>query len=103
MRKIEENMLAAIDARANWKQANTEVVIDGLDTLVYLHGNQIACIGRLSGRVGLSSAGWETVTTKSRLNAIANHFNVMGVYQRKGVWYFEDGQPFSDWQTQVAA
>ena len=44
MRKIEQQMCAAIQADKNWKSGNTEVVTnDGVST-VYLHGNKIAMV-----------------------------------------------------------
>ena len=42
MRKIEQQMLAAIKAGRNWESGNTRVEKDGPFMLVYLHGNLIA-------------------------------------------------------------
>ena len=44
MRKIEQQMCAAIKADKNWSSGNTQVVTnDGVST-VYLHGNKIAMV-----------------------------------------------------------
>ena len=99
MRKIELEMQRAIDSikagnREQWSKGNTRVERDGVDIKIYLHGHLIAHYGCLSGLVWMRDAGWQTVTTKSRLNAVADHFNVMGVYQKAWAWYFTDGSDF---------
>ena len=79
MRKIEEQMNMAIRSRKNWAGSNTTVRCykkDGITTEidVLLHGNCIAWFDTASNDFNISSAGWETVTTKSRLNAILEEF-----------------------------
>ena len=86
MRKIEREMASAIQAGRSWKSGNTRVDVQDGSTVVSLHGNEIA---RKTGSVlRLSSCGWRTVTTKSRINAVlrALDFNG-GVYQTKKVWH----------------
>jgi len=66
-------MLAAILAGKDWRGSNTTVLQMGdrdstYEARVFLHGNHIATIGPHSVRVSL--AGWNTPTTRSRLNAI---------------------------------
>ncbi len=70
MRKIEQRMNAAIIGKIDWKQDNTEVIYySGIDASdVYLHGNLIARVG--SHSIELFDGGWQSNTTKSRLNAI---------------------------------
>jgi hypothetical protein len=87
MRKIESEMNAAIRGRRNWSKANTSVVInDSNDALVYLHGNFIAKISQYA--VNLFDGGWQSVTTKSRLNAILDEFHYgSSVYQRNWNWF----------------
>ena len=87
MRKIESLMNAAIAAGKNWKQDNTAVVeADGL-SIVLLYGNKIAEVGDTFLR--LFDGGWQTVTTKSRLNAILQVHGVAGehIFQKKGEWF----------------
>jgi len=79
MRKIEEQMNMAIRSRKNWSGSNTTVQCfkeNGVTTEVnvLLHGNCIAWFDTASNDFNISSAGWETVTTKSRLNAILEEF-----------------------------
>ena len=101
MRKIEAQMNAAIAGRRNWSKDNTRVEGDkNGDTYVYLHGHNIARIAN-NGDMQLSSCGWETVTTKSRLNAILDCFvHNVGIFQKDWIWYISgrDGlfEPFYD-------
>ena len=69
MRQIEKEMLRAVEKRANWHNANTETRIVGGVLHVTLHGN---CIARFfeNGEKYFTLAGWNTPTTRSRLNAL---------------------------------
>lgn len=71
MRKIEQAMCAAIKARKNWRQNNTEVVVSdgGSKVAVYLHGNKIY-MESAEGWAWFSLCGWNTPTTRSRLSAL---------------------------------
>ena len=74
MRKIEEQMNMAIRARKSWAGSNTTVRAYNDSVDVYLHGHCIAWLDVIENVWTLSSCGWETVTTKSRLNAIMHEF-----------------------------
>ena len=95
MRKIESEMQAAIVERRNWSKSNTSVSVDSQgNTFVTLHGNLIASISNF-GDIKLSSCGWQTVTTKSRLNAILDTFlSGIGVFQKQFEWYIGDDEFF---------
>ena len=87
MRKIEQQMNNAIAAQKDWKNANTEVLnVDGV-SYVYLHGNKIAEVGE--GFVTLYDGGWQSVTTKSRLNAVLSENGLPGegVFQKNYKWF----------------
>jgi hypothetical protein len=81
MRKIEQQMLAAIKSGKNWKSRNTEVRHNECpmtwQTHVYLHGNLIAKLSP-AGKWEISLAGWNTATTRSRLTAIIREFSRVG-------------------------
>ena len=68
MRKIESQMNAAISNGKNWSSANTSVTHTDDVAEVRLHGNLIAEIG--DNFIRLFDGGWQSNTTKSRLNAI---------------------------------
>ena len=93
MRKIEQQMIQAVANNKSWTNANTSVTYcpETDESRVYLHGNHIATVG--DNFLQVFDGGWQTVTTKSRLNALINRFcNAVtdGVYQRKHVWYLTD-------------
>lgn len=87
MRKIEHQMVAAIKAGKDFKLANTEVIACSNVTDVFLHGNLIARLGETW--IELFDGGWQSQTTKSRLNSILRAFGLPseGVFQKKGEWF----------------
>ena len=97
MRKIERLMNDAISASRDWGQANTRVeMIDGV-SVVFLHGNKIAEVG--DDFVRVFDGGWQSNTTKSRLNAIINEFcNAFtdGIFQKDFAWYVRDNKVTHD-------
>ena len=88
MRLIEKNMNQAIrNRKEHWQSANTSVesfycsVSDRVGSIVKLHGNKIAEV--YANSIVLFDGGWQTVTTKSRLNALLDEFATgTGVIQR---------------------
>ena len=87
MRKIERQMNQAIRERRNWSGSNTMVMVDHNDKArVYLHGNLIAEV--CNDFVAIFDGGWQTVTTKSRLNALLDEFRPhVGVVQKNFDWF----------------
>ena len=89
MRKIESQMIAAVRENRNWSSGNTSVTID-VETntsSVYLHGNLIATV--TDNDMTIYDGGWQSVTTKSRLNALCSAFAYAGegVFQQDWKWY----------------
>lgn len=68
MKTIERAMCKAAKAHKNWRSGNTCVVADEESVRVYLHGNLIYEENG-NGRA-FTLAGWNTPTTRSRLNAL---------------------------------
>ena len=93
MRKIEQSMNTAIRNRINWSGGNTAVIVDSENAdlvEVFLHGNRIAQI--CSEFVAIFDGGWQSNTTKSRLNALCNEFRPQaGVFQKDWTWYIRHG------------
>ena len=88
MRKIESQMVAAINANKNWCSGNTMVKTDDANiSRVFLHGNHIATIDDDS--MVIYDGGWQSNTTKSRLNALCDAFCCTGegVFQKDFTWY----------------
>ena len=91
MRKIERQMLHAINCPGKrWSNNNTSVrwSDDQSFVEVLLHGHIIASINWNTRAMSLSDCGWQTTTTKSRLNALLSGL-VPGasIYQRDFTWY----------------
>ena len=97
MRKIERQMNAAITAKVDWKCDNTEVHFRDGVSFVFLHGNMIAQVG--DNFLRLFDGGWQTTTTKSRLNAILQVHGLPGecVFQKNWTWFLR-----SKWGTEFS-
>ena len=89
MRKIEREMNAAICENRDWQKDNTSVTFDPEtnESKVYLYGNHIATIG--DDFVQIFDGGYQSVTTKSRLNAILSEHGIKGecVIQKNFNWF----------------
>jgi hypothetical protein len=89
MRKIEQQMIQAIKSETNWKSGNTSVHYSeeyGTST-VYLHDSLIAIVS--DNDMEIFDGGYQTTTTKSRLNALCTEFCIdgEGVFQKDFAWY----------------
>ena len=90
MRKIEQQMNRAIANRTDWSSSNTRVEFNDSTNCssVFLHGHNIATFDHNLKAVKVSSCGWQTVTTKSRLNAILSEVKYgCSVFQKQWNWY----------------
>jgi len=84
-------MNQAISASKDWRSANTEVINEDGVSIVKLHGNKIAEVGDTWLR--LFDGGWQSVTTKSRLNAILRvHGNGEGIFQKNFAWFMSTAE-----------
>jgi len=94
MRKIEQQIITAIQNNQDLKVANSQVVTYTDCSDVYLHGNLIARIGETW--IELFDGGWQSHTTKSRLNALLQTFGMPGeyVFQKNFQWFVQyNGSP----------
>ena len=92
MRKIEQQMNSALLRKTNLAGSNTTVSYNELTNCssVYLHGHQIATLDHHTNALKLSSCGWQTVTTKSRLNALLSEFKYgCTLFQKQFDWYLK--------------
>ena len=88
-RKIEIQMNAAVQSGKDFTKANTSVHHHNGVAVVRLHGNKIAEVG--DDFITLFDGGWQSVTTKSRLNALMNEFCSPGeyVFQKAFQWFIK--------------
>ena len=93
MRKVEKQMNFALSNKGNWGGGNTSVFFYPEENVsdVRLHGNLIAWYDHTKQSLGISSCGYETNTTKSRLNALLHEtFTGNKVVQKDFTWYVQD-------------
>lgn len=79
-RKVSSEAAAALLEMRDYGNGNTTVSVtkcsDGLEyATMFLHGNRIATYNKAADILELSYAGWQTLTTRDRLNAITEAYN----------------------------
>ncbi len=93
MRLIERQMISAIKDNKTFCKDNTSVTYNHQTktSSVYLHSNLIATVG--DNYLEIFDGGWQTNTTKSRLNALINTLcdgTMCGVFQKNYEWFIHD-------------
>lgn len=93
MRKIERQLINAINTPGkSLRSSNTQVRWSDDQTFVevLLHGHIIAAINFKTRALAVSACGWETTTTKSRLNAILSDL-VPGarIFAKSHEWFLD--------------
>ena len=105
MRKLEKQMNFALSNKSNWAGSNTSVSYNESTNCsnVYLHGHNICTLDHNTNALKLSSCGYETVTTKSRLNAILEEVKYgCKVFQKQFEWFIRyQGQTESFWDGMI--
>ncbi len=91
MRKIDILASNAFESGTQWRLGNTEVINDNGTVYLLLHGNYIA--KKKDGKLWISHAGWQTNTTKSRLNSLSG----VSVAQKDFVWYLNGNEMIGGW------
>lgn len=86
MSKISRDSAAALVENRNYYNGNT-LVKDGQ---MRLHGNLIAVYD--SGHICIDSCGWNTVTTRARLNAIGHILGFSVSVSRGVLWLYVHGK-----------
>ena len=88
MRKVEAKMNKAMRHFLPFSSGNTTVVQNDRDMDVFLHGNHIASLCKISMDLRIFDGGWQSNTTKSRLNALLEEFGGGDrVIQKDFTWY----------------
>ena len=91
MRKIEAKMNKAMRHFLPFSSGNTTVVQHRNEMEVFLHGNHIATLCKISMDLRIFDGGWRSNTTKSRLNALLQEFaDSYKVIQKDFTWYVVD-------------
>jgi hypothetical protein len=87
MRKVTRQAVQAFYNNVNFRSGNTTVENGKL----YLHGNLIA--KKENGNVYISNAGWQSNTTKERLNGLSG----VHISQKNLVWYLNGKEWNGQW------
>ena len=93
MRQIETEMNNAVRNKIAWSKSNTLTTFDNTleNCFIYLHGNHIATYNYANKKLQLFDGGWQSNTTKSRLNALLDEFKPgFGVFQKNWEWFISD-------------
>ena len=105
MRKLERQMNFALSNKGNWSGSNTQVTYNSNTNCssVYLHGHQIATLDHSTNALKIDSCGYQTVTTKSRLNAILEEVKYgCRVFQKQFDWFVSyNNQTQSFWDGMI--
>ena len=81
----------AIKSQKNWAGSNTTVITEDDISTVMLHGNHIATYYHDTKELSLFDGGWQSNTTKSRLNALCYEFATgYKVFQKNWDWFVAD-------------
>lgn len=88
-RKITQQAVNAFMNAQEFKSSNTQVKVKPNVTTLLLHGNEIAYQYNDPERtLSITNAGWQSNTTKERLNGIPR----VKIVQKKGIWYLNDSE-----------
>lgn len=91
MRKITKESVAAFLEGKTLNKKNMRVehrigTSSGkIEAFMYLHGNMIANKGE--GFLYISHCGWQSNTTKERLNGVLGALKLNGIHQSNWTWY----------------
>lgn len=96
MKKITREAINAFyTPRTDFNKSNTIVEGDLEESKLYLFGNLIAIYNHYRHETHISNAGWQSVTTKERLNGLTG----VSIVQRKGDWYLNGELWDGSWVT----
>jgi len=95
-RKISIDAANALMNKQSFKRSNTQVIVYDSKTSrtanLELHGNVVAVLNGTNELV-ITTSGWETVTTKDRLNALPG----VSIHQKDYQWYLNNLPWDGDW------
>lgn len=83
MRKITQQAVDAFNGNKPFKSGNTEIEVATRATIMRLFGNEIAFKYHEDNSLWITNCGWDSATTKGRLNALDG----VSIQQAKGKWY----------------
>jgi len=102
MSKITSQSVDAFVNGYRFNKGNTTVSGCGATEIrkcyLMLHNNLIAKKIVFVNELQITDAGWQTVTTKERLNGVLDRLTFgWGLFQKKGEWYLTNGEDTVKW------
>jgi hypothetical protein len=95
-------MIQAIQSEKDWKGSNTSVTAGKNLIIVQLYRTIIFEFNKATNTFTFNSGGYETSTTKSRLNAIFTGLKIPGgIYQKNYSWYLSTEAGDKLWEDNV--
>jgi hypothetical protein len=89
MKQITRLMRDAFLDGTSFRKDNTEVRVEDEVIAIYLFGNKIAARSKdHPERIMITNCGWDTKTTKERLNSLPN----VRIHQKNYQWYLNGEQ-----------
>lgn len=90
MRQITKDSVRAFKTGTPFKSSNTKVEIRNNEVFFYLFNNMIAHRGiKKDGTpfLFITTCGWQSATTKERLNGILSTYGLPTISQKNWIWY----------------
>lgn len=94
MTKVTQKAVESFLSGQNFNSSNTKVTSNGHTVEMFLFDNLIAQL--VGGTLKITNAGWESKTTKDRLNGLPN----VSIQQIKKVWYL-NGEKWDGEMTEI--
>lgn len=89
--KITVDSIRAFVIGKPFRRENMDVELIGESVYLKLYGNTIAYRSINDGKIVITNCGWETNTTKMRLNYLLNIYNSPFIIRQKNfIWYLGD-------------
>ena len=100
MRKITSQSVDAFVNEYRFNRGNTAVccATEAREWCLMLHNNLIAKRILFINDLWITDAGWQTDTTKERLNGVLYRLTSgWGLFQKKGEWFLTNGEETVQW------
>jgi len=92
MKKITEQSIKCFLNNKKFSSGNMKVTVNTEKCSLLLHGNEIAFLS--ANGIYISDCGWQTTTTKERLNGLLDTLGKRGLYQKDFIWYWKNEEVF---------
>jgi len=92
MRKVTTQSIEAFKNNVSFKSQNMKIEVRNNETFMYLHNNMIAHKYDNNTKLFISTCGWESNTTKERLNGLLYLYSLPRISQKSFIWYLDNSE-----------